>query len=148
MRKKYLGSNSCNGYHQNQTSSWKTLFSHFLFWFWLCIFHHICNWFIVLLKYQKATVWFLKLQLDGILPVWYQHIMPWIYGSVIVTEEEVNPILALFHHIANEIATHINLRAGSSLQANVWAIFVTCGEITYTRQCLWKSCCKELASAL
>lgn len=40
--------------------------------------------------------------------------MPWICGSMMVTEEEVNPILALFHHVANEIATHINLGAGGS----------------------------------
>lgn len=33
---------------------------------------------------------------------------------MIVTEEEVNPIHALFHHILNELATHINLTTGNS----------------------------------
>lgn len=92
------------------------------------------------------------MQLDGKLPVWYQHIMPLIYGSVIVTEGEVNPIHALFHHISNELATYINLQLTaldlSLVQANVLPVFVTCCEINYTRLCLWKSYCKKLASAL
>lgn len=33
---------------------------------------------------------------------------------MIVTEEEVNPSHALFHHISNELATHRNLKTGSS----------------------------------
>lgn len=40
---------------------------------------------------------------DGRVPLWYQHVMPWICGSVIVTEEELNPIHALFHHIPNNL---------------------------------------------
>lgn len=124
-----------------------------------CVFHHICTWFIVLLKYQKGTVfvWFLKLQSDDTLPVWYQHIIPWICDSVIVTEEEVNSIMhnpmhyfitllmwCMLHiQILQLVALDLSL-----VQGNVLPIFVTSCEINYTRLCLWKSCCKELASAL
>lgn len=48
------------------------------------------------------------------LPVWCQDIMPWSCGSVIVTEEEVNPTHALFHHVAYKLAILLNFIAGNS----------------------------------
>lgn len=47
------------------------------------------------------------------LPVQCHGIVPWICGSVIVTEEEANPTHALFHHIPYKFAIFLNFIASN-----------------------------------
>lgn len=65
------------------------------------------------------------------LPVYFQDIVPWICGSVISTEEEVNPIYASFHHVAYNLTIHLNFMTNncrpecgtSKLFADFWYLW-------------------------